>query len=788
MSRILDGGDPERLPKIHPDEMTGAKPQPEIIADIFAKAFAINPAAIGITRLHDGLIIDVNESWQEMFGYSRTEALGRTVSDLWPNYSEREQFINELREKGSFRNREQTVFRKSGESFIALNSAELMVFGGEEYNLSTWLDISEQKAAVEALWRSEHLLSESQRSGHIGSWSRDIGSDQITWSDETYRIYGVPNTFTPTIRNFYNRIHPEDHAVMREFIRACTAGESPRHVEFRIFRPDGEVRTLYSRGKLQCAPDGMPLRMTGTVQDITDRKLAEEALRRSQKNLAEAQRQAHIGSFEFDFQADRLDWSEEMFRICGVQQQDFRGTTQDFINIVHPEDLQGVIKIREKGLNETGPLKLEFRIVRKSGEIRFVRMIFETHFDEAGKPLRRLGTFQDVTESKNAEEERIKLETQLQQAQKMESIGRLAGGVAHDFNNMLSVILGSVELALEDVDSKQPVYSDLKEIQKAAQRSADLTRQLLAFARKQTVAPRVLNLNDTISGTLNLLQRLIGENIELAWLPGKELWQVEIDPSQIDQILTNLCVNARDAIADVGKISISTENSIYDEQYYADYPAHAPGEYVLLSVGDDGRGMDEETLRHIFEPFFTTKERGKGTGLGLATIYGVVKQNNGFIHVNSRPGQGTTFNIFLPRHIRKDAELTAEAVTETNASGQSTVLVVEDEPAILSLTARMLEEKGYIVLAAQTPGDAIRIAEERSREIHILVTDVVMPEMNGRELAGQLQSIYPGLKCVFMSGWTADVIAHKGVLEPGTHFLRKPFAMQDLIDLLQKVQ
>jgi CheY-like chemotaxis protein len=261
-----------------------------------------------------------------------------------------------------------------------------------------------------------------------------------------------------------------------------------------------------------------------------------------------------------------------------------------------------------------------------------------------------------------------------------------------------------------------------------------------------------------------------------------------MDPSQIDQILTNLCVNARDAITDVGKITIKTENRAYSKEYCVQHPTYMHGKYVLLTVSDNGRGMDKETLRHVFEPFFTTKETGKGTGLGLATIYGIVKQNNGFVHVDSRSGQGTTFEIFLPRHITRDSENPIETVVKSDTSGQATILLVEDEPAILRLTARMLEEQGDMVLAARTPGEAMRLAREYSGEIQILMTDVVMPEMNGRELAKNLQSLYPHLKCVFMSGWTADVIAHKGVLEPGTHFLQKPFAMKELVALIQKVK
>jgi two-component system cell cycle sensor histidine kinase/response regulator CckA len=342
------------------------------------------------------------------------------------------------------------------------------------------------------------------------------------------------------------------------------------------------------------------------------------------------------------------------------------------------------------------------------------------------------------------------------------------------------VILGHAEMALEQVEPTRPLHADLIEIQKAAERSADLTRQLLAFARKQTVAPQILDLNETVAGMLNMLERIIGEDVDLHWLPSDELWPVRVDPSQIDQILANLCVNARDAITDVGKVAIYTGNSVLDATYCALHPGSFPGEYVRLVVNDDGRGMDEETLSHLFEPFFTTKDVGQGTGLGLATVYGIVKQNGGFIDVCSEPDRGTTFTIYLPRYMGKAEQTGTEGPLAPAVRGDETVLLVEDELAILKLTTRMLASQGYTVLAASTPNEALRLAREHATELHLLVTDVVMPEMNGRELAKNLLPLHPGLKCLFMSGYTANVIAHHGVLDEGVHFIQKPFSMRDL--------
>jgi len=373
-----------------------------------------------------------------------------------------------------------------------------------------------------------------------------------------------------------------------------------------------------------------------------------------------------------------------------------------------------------------------------------------------------------------------KLEEQLRQSQKMESVGRLAGGVAHDFNNMLGVIIGLADIILMKMAPDNPFHAHLTEIRKAGERSADLTRQLLTFARKQTIEPKVLDLNETVEAMLKMLGRLIGEDIELLWKPGRDILQVKVDPSQIDQLLANLCVNARDAIEGVGKITIETDAAQFDEAYCADHAGFVSGDYVQLTVSDNGCGMDQETLGFVFEPFFTTKEMGKGTGLGLASVYGIVKQNNGFINVYSEPGQGTTFKVYLPRHTSKSAPLPEKVLAQPTERGHETILLVEDEPVILRMTTTMLEMLGYTVIGAETPGEAIRQAHEYCGRLDLLLTDVVMPKMNGRDLAGNLLSHYPNLKCLFMSGYTADVIAHHGVLDEGMQFIQKPFSVKDL--------
>ena len=388
---------------------------------------------------------------------------------------------------------------------------------------------------------------------------------------------------------------------------------------------------------------------------------------------------------------------------------------------------------------------------------------------------------------RTAEDDREKLQAQLAQAQKIESIGQLAGGVAHDFNNMLGVILGHTELALKKAGPSQPLVDNLKQIRDAAERSADLTRQLLTFARKQNISPKVLDLNQTVAGMLNMLQRLIGENINLSWNPGANLWSVKVDPSQIDQILANLCVNARDAITGNGKITIKTTNSFIDERYSASRPyVLLPGEYVQLSVSDDGCGMDPGVQSHIFEPFFTTKDIGSGTGLGLAMVYGAVKQNSGFITIYSEPGQGTIFNLYFPR-VNEEVETIRETTEKQDIRGTETILLVEDDEMLLRLETDILEEAGYQVLVAPTIDLALELGKNHPEHIHLLITDMIMPGMNGRELSEKLSAHRPDMEVLFMSGYTADIISKHGVIEEGVHFLQKPVTFDMLTTKVREV-
>ncbi len=410
---------------------------------------------------------------------------------------------------------------------------------------------------------------------------------------------------------------------------------------------------------------------------------------------------------------------------------------------------------------------------RKDGTLYTEESMVSPVRDASGQIVNYVSVKRDITE-------KLRLAAQSQQARKMEAVGLLAGGVAHDYNNMLGVILGYTELAMKKVEAAQPLYADLRHIFNAAKRSADITRELLAFARKETIAPVALDLNRSVESIVEMLRRLIREDIDLEWLPTVGPCPIMMDPIQVEQILMNLCLNARDAIPGVGQITIETGSAIFDEAYCADHAGFVPGKYALLAVSDSGDGMDKDTLGHIFDPFFTTKELGQGTGLGLSMVYGIVSQNNGFINVYSEQGKGTTFNIYLPSCSDKGVQSRMEKTAEIPSSCGETVLVVEDELSLLMIAKMMLEKMGYRVLIAGTPSEAIGLAEKHATEIQLLITDVVMPGMNGRDLAERLHSLYPNLKTLFASGYTANVIGHRGVLDEGVSFIQKPFSMKDL--------
>ncbi|MEE4359234.1 MAG: PAS domain S-box protein [Desulfococcaceae bacterium] len=744
----------------------------------FFQIFSMSPDMICIADINTATFLKVNPAFTETLGFSEEEFLQKPFLDfIHPDDVEATRSVvkNELKSGSKVINFENRYLCKDG-TYRWLNWVSHPVpEKGKTYAVAH--DITERKRTDIKLEESRRLLEYSGRMARVGGWELDAESMEVIWTDETYRIHEVPLHQKPSLEEALLFFHPEDRKRLTDAIESALHQGQPYDLELRFITAKG--KHLWTRAN--CQPEvvrGRTVRLRGIFQDITDRRQAEESLRESEERF----RALHNASFGGIVIHDRgiiLECNQGISDITGYSAKELTG--MDGLLLIAEEAremvMSNILAGYEKPYEATG--------LRKNGE-KYPLRLEARNVPYKGKKVRTV-EFRDISEMKQAEALREKLEAQLTQAQKMEAVGRLAGGVAHDFNNMLSVIIGHAEMLLDLAEPVRPFYTGLEEIKKAAVRSAELTRQLLAFARRQTVAPRVLNLNLTLEGMAKMLHRLIGEDISLSWIPGKDLWPVRIDPAQIDQILANLCVNARDAISGVGRITVETKNIALDQDYCTAHSGFIPGEYVMLAVSDNGCGMDAETQKHIFEPFFTTKEMGKGTGLGLATIYGVVKQNKGFIYVYSEKNQGTVFKIYLPRYRGDAVQMQKESLQESPVQGKEMILLVEDEPAILKMVTMILEKMGYRVFAADSPSEAIRFAQKHAGQIHLLMTDVVMPEMNGRDLAKKIKLLQDGIRCLFMSGYTANVIAHHGVLEPGVHFIQKPFTKKSLALKIRKI-
>ncbi|MFO7877741.1 MAG: PAS domain S-box protein [Desulfovermiculus sp.] len=637
----------------------------------------------------------------------------------------------------------------------------------------------------ETLRTSEQKLSNDHERYNIlgdlipfGVWTADAKGTITFLSDAFLEMSGISPEETARLEWIDQLARPAVLKAISDWGSSLNEGDIWEG-EFTVTSQEGRQYDILIRGVPLLDKAGETLSWLGINLDISQRKRTEEALRESENRYRTFINSTSDLVFLKDDQFKYIVVNNSFAKYYGKKPEEVIGLS-DF-------DLMSEEAAKSCRNSDTNAIATSKAYITEEsiGDRVFETLKFPVLLEN--KKIGVGGYIRDITERKQAEADRDKFQMQLIQSQKMESVGRLAGGVAHDFNNMLSVILGNTEMAMERLDPSQPVRDNLQEIQNAAQRSTNVVRQLLAFARRQTIAPQVLDLNKIVGEMLNILRRLIGEDIDLSWHPGPDIWPIKMDPTQIDQIMANLIVNARDAIHGVGKLIIETDRATFDEAYCADHPDFLPGDYVLLSVSDSGSGMDTKTLENMFEPFFTTKEVGQGTGLGLATVYGIVKQNNGFINVYSEPNHGTSLKIYLPRHRTVDEPARSENTEVFEARGHETILVVEDEATILKVTRMMLEHQGYTVLTAATPGEAFDIVREHSEEIHLLLTDVVMPEMNGQDLAWKLLSFYPNLKCLFISGYTENVIVHHGILAEGVNFIGKPFSKQDLALKVRKV-
>jgi two-component system, cell cycle sensor histidine kinase and response regulator CckA len=713
-------------------------------------------------------IVSANQRLLDLSMYSAAELAGMELGRLFPEAPGLEEIHASHHAGMQLRRKDGSLYRVDARFHSLNRGGWLLALGDHRY-----------REAQEKLQRANQELQGIIDASPLAIFSLDREGIVTSWSRTAEAVFGWSR------EEALGRFNP----IVGESRRADFLLRFAKVLSGHAYYSD-EVQRRCKDGRLldvsvSTAPlhdiDGRIIGAVGVIEDISVRKRAEAALRASESKLRRLYDTMRDAYASVDMTGRIDDCNDAFLAMLGYTSDEARRLSLWDITPAKWHEMERRIiatQVLTQGYSEI----FEKEYIHKNGRVFPVELRASLTRDGAGNPIGIWAIVRDISERIRVEEERTRLQEQLQQSQKMESIGRLAGGVAHDFNNMLEVILGYTELGKLKTPSYDPLYADLQEIEKAAQHSANLTRQLLAFARKQTIAPKVLDLNAAVAEMLKMLGRLIGEDIELRWEPGPELWPVKLDPNQLDQVLANLCVNSRDAVSGAGRITLSTRNMTLTECTCTNFDC-TPGEYVAVTISDTGCGMDAGTKAHLFEPFFTTKSSSHSAGLGLATVYGIVKQNKGWIDVESEPGRGTAISIYLPREhspCPAPGAIAAEGEKTGQPEAKETILLVEDEPAILELGRRMLRSMGYRVYFACTPLDAIALVEGERPAIDLLITDIIMPDMNGPALVNQLKLFFPKLKSLYMSGYPADVIAEQGILEPSVNFLQKPFSMSEL--------
>jgi PAS domain S-box-containing protein len=654
--------------------------------------------------------------------------------------------------------------------------------------VGTCQDISERQLINERLRESEARLERAQEITGIGSWEIDVQLASLVLSKQMYHIHALtPHDTKQLPISDIESLISMDRTEAASWFQRLLAGESVEPLEANICSYKGDVRIVSNEARSLFDETGKVIKISGTQRDVTDTKQADRELRLSQLHLALAQQVASIGSAAIDFQTGKWYWSDETFRIYGVKRGRFTPSFEGLATLVHPEDREELFSAPALAQVGITPPPIEYRIIRPDGAERVLRREAALVKAESGEVFGVVGTVRDITDLRAAEREKELLQAQLRQAQRLEAVGQITGGVAHDFNNLLTVILGNAEVIEKHLAGNAAVR-ELAELTKmAAERGAELTRQLLAFSRQQPLDPKPISIDHLVSGMDKLLRRVLGERVTINAVYGPELWKALVDASQLENALLNLSVNARDAMPDGGRLTIETKsvnldssNVFEDLHIVADHPETGTGQYVLISVSDTGTGMDEATRQKAFDPFFSTKDVGKGSGLGLSMVYGFVKQSKGHVRILSEVGRGTTIELYLPKADQALISVESQEDHSPVLGGVEKLLVVEDDELVRRQLTSQLRDLGYRVVSANDGVEALKILK-RSGHFDMLFTDVVMPRgINGCELADEAAKLRPGLPVLFTSGYAESAVARQGRLDPGFNLLHKPYRRHEL--------
>ena len=746
----------------------------------------IDASPVGFVALdRDRRVRALNPAAERMFGYTQEQVAG--LEPLWIAEDEREDYRRRFDELLTGGGAVEAVYRdhRADGTAIDVHTTSALLRGpeGEVTGiLAAIADITAERKATEALRLSEERQRALISSSPVAIIGLDARGLIESWNPAAERIFGwaaeeVLGRRPPFVTD--ERAHEFEALVER-----VLGGESLHSLELERVRRDGSrVRTSLSAAPIADA-NGKISGLISAIADVTELREQEDSLRKTQELYRLVVESSRDLILLLDLEG-RIEYaSPAQQAILGYADDEIVG--MHALALVHPDDVEPVQTSIVSMLKGGAGGAYVARVRHRDGRWVDLEGIPAPVSGDDGRPTGILGFVRDVSDRRRAEDERARLEEELRQAQKLEAIGRLAGGIAHDFNNLLTAIGGYGELALARLPEDSPARGNVEEMRRAGERAAGLTRQLLAFSRRQVLQPKVIDLNGVVTDVRGLLERILGEDVELRTKLAADLGSTKADPGQIEQVIMNLAVNARDAMPRGGSLTIETANVELDGEFGARHLDAEPGSYVLVSVSDTGCGMDRETLERAFEPFFTTKPVGAGTGLGLATVYGIVQQTGGHIWAYSEPGHGSSFKVYLPR-VWEQAEVREDAVRAARPGGSETILLVEDEEIVRSLVREMLETSGYRVLEAPHGAAAIALAEEYGESIDALLSDVVMPGLSGQELAARLSEIRPGLRIVFTSGYTEDAIANHGVLSPGTAFLEKPFTAAQLAQKLRDV-